>query len=101
MNYKNLVQIRNVIERFDDVYHLEILRILKDNNEKYTENRNGTFVNLSLLNIKTVDIIEKYITFIKNQNDHLNTNENIKKIYKTKFFEKDNKDNTLNKCNDT
>ena len=101
MNYKNLIHMRNTIERFDDIYHLEILRILKNNNETYTENRNGTFVNLSLLNLKTIDIIEKYITFIENQNKHLNTTEQIKKKYKTRFFEKDNKDNTLNKCNDS
>ena len=94
MNSDNLILLRNTIENLDSLYHLEILRILKEDKVDYTENRNGCFVNVTLLNIKTIEKIRQYLTFIEKQNNHLNITEQLKNTYKIQFFEKDNKDKT-------
>ena len=97
MDYSQLVIIRNTIENLDDSHHPEVLRILKDNNVSYTENRNGIFVNLTLVDPKILNSIEKYISFIEKQRKHLDTTEKIKRTYK--YFENDNKDKDCNVLN--
>ena len=99
MDYNKLINLRNTVENLDAIYHLEILQILKDNNVNYTENRNGIFINLTLLNQKTISIIKKYISFIEQQKKNLDTTEQIKNKYKSQFFIKDNKDKMHNKYN--
>ena len=99
MDYSQLVIIRNTIENLDDSHHPEVLRILKDNNVSYTENRNGIFVNLTLVDPKILNSIEKYISFIEKQRKHLDTTEKIKRTYKSKYFENDNKDKDCNVLN--
>ena len=41
MDYEKLVRMRNTIEKLENIHHPAILRILKENNVNYTENRNG------------------------------------------------------------
>ena len=96
MDYEKLITIRNTIENLDESHHPEILRIFQENDISYTENRNGCFVNLTLLNNKTILMLEKYMSFIDKQTKHLDSTEQLKQTYKTRYFEKDNKDN---KCN--
>ena len=40
-NYNNLEKIRKQIESLNNVHHIEIAKILKNNNIKLTENNNG------------------------------------------------------------
>ena len=42
----NLLLLKNQIENIDKIHHIKILNILKNNNIKYSENRNGIFVNI-------------------------------------------------------
>ena len=99
MDYEKLISMRNTIENLDDIHHPEILRILKENSINYTENRNGCFANLTLLDKKTIKIIENYISFIKQQKENLDNTEQIKKVYKSRYFEKDTKDKTCSSFN--
>ena len=101
MNYEKLIGMRNTIEHLGDIHHPEILRILKENNIHYTENRNGCFANLILLDQKTIKIIENYISFIKQQKKNLDNTEKIKEVYKSRYFEKDNKDKICRSFNVT
>jgi len=99
MDYEKLVRMRNTIEKLENIHHPAILRILKENNVNYTENRNGCFANLTLLDQKTIVAIEKYISFVKKQKTHLDNTEQIKNTYKTRYFEKDNKDKSYSTFN--
>ena len=100
MDYQQLQNIRNTIEKFNNKnHHLEILSILQKNNVLFTENRNGCFINLTLLEPKIIQEIVNYINFVKEQNKQLNITEQLKESYKLQYFEKDNKDCTESICN--
>lgn len=64
----NLKILRDRICELGLVENIEIFKILQKNNVKYTENNNGIFVNMAKLSQKTIDDIEAFLTFIKNNN---------------------------------
>ena len=66
-------------------YHNEIIKYIKSNNIKYTENSNGFFVNISLIDehINNIYNILQYIIF--------NNNENNEMDYKKQELIEDNK----------
>jgi len=89
-------EIKNKIESMNKHHQLEILRILKnDTNIVLNENNNGVFINISYLNPSTLENLTKYIDYVDNQTDNIETIENKKSIIETTFFKgnKDNKDN--------
>lgn len=97
----------NKSKQFTRFEHIEIFKILKDKNIKYSENSNGIFVNLNYLDKNILDHIFNFIYFCASNKEKLNvefqkrekikqivnqnTNKNInnKKI----FQEKDNDKN--------
>jgi hypothetical protein len=86
-------EIKNKIESMNKHHQLEILRILKnDTNIVLNENNNGVFINISYLNPSTLENLTKYIDYVDNQTDNIETIENKKSIIETTFF-KGNKDN--------
>ena len=104
---------KSVIENLNQSRQLEILRIIVSNNENYTENMNGTFINLTQIDTKTIMEIEKYLKYITDQDITIDQIEQKKDDFKETFFsnkevndsleikdidnDKDNKDN--NKVN--
>ena len=62
------------------------------NNIKYSENRNGIFVNMNSFDNKTVKEIEESLLYIKNQEKNLQDIETIKEEINKDYFENDNKD---------
>jgi len=54
-------------------YHNEIINYIKNNNIKYTENTNGFFVNISLIDehINNIYNILQYIIFNNNENNEM------------------------------
>ena len=54
-------------------YHNEIINYIKNNNIKYTENSNGFFVNISLIDehINNIYNILQYIIFNNNENNEM------------------------------
>ena len=85
-----LILLRNNIERLDSSHHLEILRILKENNAMISENRNGVFLNLNSLPEKITNKLEEYVNHVEKQENRLLMDESIKKKYKDTFFNNDN-----------
>ena len=70
-NNLDIVNLKNLRDRICElglVENIEIFKILQKNNVKYTENNNGIFVNMAKLSQKTIDDIESFLTFIKNNN---------------------------------
>lgn len=60
--------LRDNISELGLVENIEIFKILQKNNVKYTENNNGIFVNMAKLSQKTIDDLEAFLIFIKNNN---------------------------------
>jgi hypothetical protein len=89
-----LEQIKSEIESMDKYHQIEILKILSKNLCKINENKSGVYVNLSFLDKATMDELEKYIAYSKQQEETLITMEYQKDEFKNAFFiEKGNKDN--------
>ncbi len=96
----NLLQLKNQIENMDKIHHIKILNILKNNNIKYSENRNGIFVNMTSFDSQTIDSIEKLLSYIKTQEKRLTDIEAIKEELSKDYFVNDNKDKKNNNINE-
>lgn len=85
--------IKSKIELMNKHHQIEILRILKhDKNIVLNENNNGVFVNISYLDASTLDRLVKYIEYVDNQTNNIESVENKKTMIETTFFKgiKDN-----------
>ena len=71
---------------------MKLFKILKKHNVKYTENRNGIFVNMNELKSPILTLLNEYLTYVETQQDHLEYIEKKKEQYKQSFFNP-NKDN--------
>ena len=78
MDTAKLVVLKEQIENLDAFHHNKILKVLVKNNIKYSENRNGIFVNMNSFDINTINEIEKSLLYIKNQEKNLQDIETIK-----------------------
>lgn len=87
-------ELKKKVEKYNINRQQEILNIFIKHNETYTENDNGTFINLSLCNKKTIQDIYNYINYIEQQDVELNKLETIKEQYKQTYF-KDNKETNI------
>ena len=68
MSSKNdlvLKNLRDEISELEDFQQLEILKIVDTNNVKYSQNNNGIFLNMKILEKKCLKEIYNYIEFIK------------------------------------
>lgn len=68
MSSKNdlvLKNLRDEITILEDFQQLEILKIVDKNNIKYSQNTNGIFLNMKILDNKCLKAIYNYIEFIK------------------------------------
>jgi hypothetical protein len=91
MDTEKLILLKNQIENLDKIHHVKILKILKDNKIKFSENRNGIFINMISFNEKTIDDIKKTLLYIKEQERNLKDIESIKKELNKDYFINNNK----------
>lgn len=82
---KDLLKLSNIIKNFSNDEHKEILKIiLEQENIKYSENNNGTFIDMDALEDSTIDNIEKYIDYVLKKENDINQREiKINEIKKT------------------
>uniref|UniRef100_A0A6C0LRA2 NET domain-containing protein n=1 Tax=viral metagenome TaxID=1070528 RepID=A0A6C0LRA2_9ZZZZ len=94
-NIEKLENIKSFIENMSKYHQIEILKILSKNLCKINENKSGVYVNLSFLPNETIDEMEEYIMYTKEQEENLKTLEYQKEEFKNAFFnsEKQDKDN--------
>ena len=78
--------LRDTIEQMEKVHQLQILDICNHHDVPYTENINGIFINMILLNETTLQAIDEYIKYISLQQMQLNDAETTKKQYQEKFY---------------
>lgn len=78
----------DTIKNFSKVEHIEIFKIFKKHNVKYTENSNGIFVNLNVLNEKIINRIETFVNFCIANKDYLSSEKSKIEKMKTLISEK-------------
>jgi hypothetical protein len=61
-------EIKKKIDELSEHELSEIFRIIKKNNEKYSTNKNGIFINLSSLRKNTIHELNNFILFCDNNN---------------------------------
>ena len=66
LDIKKLKELRDTISELDSCEQVEVLKIIEKNKIKYTENKNGVFINMNKLNNKTIEELEKFIVYIRN-----------------------------------
>ena len=98
MDIQKLTNLKTEIENIDKIHHIKILQILINNDVKYSENRNGIFVNMNSFNDKTIGEIQTMLLYIKEQEKNLNDIENIKHELNNDYFSNNNKDNLTGIC---
>jgi len=90
----SLEKLKNTIEMMSKYHQIEILKILSKRLTKINENKSGCYVNMSFLPEDTLKELEEYLSYIKDQEDSLETVEYQKEEFKNAYFiEKENKDN--------
>ncbi len=102
MDTKFLIDLKNEIQNIDKIHHIKILKILENNGIKFSENRNGIFINMNTFNQNTIIDINKTLLYIKEQEKNLKDIENIKQELNNDYFLNDNKvlkDNSTNNTN--
>ena len=86
MNYEELEKLRKTIENLNTGHHIEIAKILKNNNIKLTENSNGIFINLNNISSNIIDQINTYLQFIRTQEKLINIDESKKENLENIYF---------------
>ena len=86
-----LQDIKDKIENMNNSYQIEILKLLIKEKAIISENNNGTFLNLTELDINIINKLEEYINFVYKQQNQLETIELKKDVIKDKFFSIDNR----------
>ena len=78
----SLIEIKNRIDNLHENEFIEIFKIIKSNNEKFTTNSNGIFINIC--NLKTISINEltKFLIFSENNNKLIKKEEKERNIYR-------------------
>ena len=83
---QRLNELKDVIEGLPKVHHPDILRILDKNGITGSENKNGTFVNLTAASESVISELDSYISYVKEQEKQLNDVEDMKKELTNKYF---------------
>ena len=79
--------LKQKIEQMNKQHHIEILKILKkDNNITLNENKSGVYVNLSFLPDHIINDISNYIKYIDKQEETLSSFETQKQDFRNTFF---------------
>jgi hypothetical protein len=84
---ESLSSIKDKIEKMTKNNQLEVLKILKKyQGVKLNENKSGIFVNLSFLSRDILEEIDKYVNYVNDQENVINTIETQKQEFKNTFF---------------
>lgn len=85
-----LTALRNNIEKMEKIHQLNVFKILKKSDIDFTENSNGIFFNMTMLENNHIIEIISYMDYVTLQQKQLNKIEEDKERYKQEFY-KDNK----------
>lgn len=81
-----LKQLKDRIEVLNQHHQIQILKIITQNNVVCTENKNGSFVNLTNMDNSVISKLIEYLTYVDEQENQLNHVENQKTELTKQFF---------------
>ena len=81
-NIEELKELRKKIDILSENEQIEIYKLLKENECKYTLNKNGVFIKMNLLPDNIINKLEEMILFSKENNEKLKETEEILNEYK-------------------
>lgn len=81
-----LKQLKDRIESLNQHHQIEILKIVTQNEVAYTENKNGSFVNLTNIDDAIVSKMVAYLNYVDEQESQLKEVENQKTELTKQFF---------------
>ena len=61
---KQLKELKDIIGQLEEFQKVEIYKIIKNNEIKYTNNKNGVFINMKLITPTCIEEINNYLKFI-------------------------------------
>jgi len=76
------IEIKDKIDKLSENELYEIFKIIKNNSEKYSTNKNGIFINVSTLKKITITEISNFLIFCENNNKIFNQEEQTRDIYR-------------------
>ncbi len=76
------LDIKNKVDKLSENELSEIFKIIKSNNEKFTINKNGIFVNLNSLKKESLHDISKFIFFCEKNDKKFDEEERTREFYK-------------------
>lgn len=82
-----LVRIKEEIELLNKPRQIEVLKVFLNKDISATENKNGVFINLSMVNSEIISEIEKKLGYFKEQDSTLEEMEIIKQEFQDNFFD--------------
>ena len=89
----DLILLKEKIEKLNKFHQIEIIRILNNrDNVTLNENKNGIFINLSVIDQDIIAEIKEYLEYVNILQSDFNSIEKQKNLLCNKFF-KYNKDN--------
>ena len=81
------IEIKNKVDNLSENEVTEIFKIIKNNNEKYSTNKNGIFINLSTLKKNTIQEICNFLYFCDNNNKAIDEEEIERAKYKEIIYD--------------
>ncbi len=92
LDTQDILNLRHTISKMNKSDQIEVFKLLKKKKVKYTENKNGIFINLTKLSNKILLELQNFVDFsIQNKNTLEKEN-----IIRDSFRDKFDKDNTSN-----
>ena len=82
----DLKQLKDRIEALNQHHQIQVLKIVTQNNVAYTENKNGSFVNLTNIDEAVVSKLTDYLNYVDEQESQLTEVENQKNELTKQFF---------------
>ena len=86
------IKLKNKIEKLSKVHQLKVLDVIIKNDIKYSENRNGIFLNMVNLDDKTINEIQTVLEYIQKQEKTLKDVEKVKNELNKDYFSNSNKE---------
>jgi hypothetical protein len=71
LNIQELETLKSSIDTMNRANHVEILKILKENDVKINENKSGVYINMSFLEKGVIEKISTFVKYIEEQEKSL------------------------------
>ena len=96
----DIIQLKKASKKWILYIKKRFFSIFKNHNIHISENRNGSFINITNLQPNIIEELKLYISYINKQEKSLIDVENLKEELQKDFFDKDNKEKTTYTSNE-